>query len=370
MAFSAWRIDWRLTAAVAAIASLALVSTTAWSRTRDAPKPPLNGGFIQYDEDVLKEITAKKWGFVLSEMQTLGMKTVIVQYLGVAKDAAETPPPFLFEEVKKKCPSVIDPTPIILGEAKARGLDVYLGLLFPPEDSKGSTNARPGFWKPGNLATFAKANCTFAKQVADKYRGRFQGWYVPLENWVGKYSGGDVNEYVDDWRAFYANVAEVCKTEQPSLPVAISPCLPDRAYSGPDPKTAAEVYGKMLTGRNIDKKIDIVMLQDSVGEKPETWTPTTSAAHLAPLVDVCHPKGIRVWSNVESFERRGNDRLPCRFARFKSQIEAAQGVEARVTFDFFHYMNGRVHLKRWCDIDDYIARMADLHCQYRNTYIK
>src|SRR5271157_3609649 len=54
--------------------------------------PPLNGGFIQYDNDVIKEITAKDWIQVLDQMNAMGMKVVIVQFLGIAKDTGETPP--------------------------------------------------------------------------------------------------------------------------------------------------------------------------------------------------------------------------------------------------------------------------------------
>ena len=53
--------------------------------------PPLNGGFIQYDDDVIQQITAKGWVQVLDQMNALGMKVVIVQFLGIANDAGETP---------------------------------------------------------------------------------------------------------------------------------------------------------------------------------------------------------------------------------------------------------------------------------------
>ena len=45
--------------------------------------PPLNGGFIQYDDDVIQQITAKGWVQVLDQMNALGMKVVIVQFLGI-----------------------------------------------------------------------------------------------------------------------------------------------------------------------------------------------------------------------------------------------------------------------------------------------
>jgi hypothetical protein len=323
--------------------------------TPDARLPPLAGGFIQFTGEVLEELHPKDWYAVLGELKALGMKTVIIQRLGVAKDAGASPPPFLFEKYGKN-----DPTPIILDCAGKLNLDVYLGLVSPPDEN----NAQIGFWKPQNLSTFSNANCAFAKKVGEKYRG-FKGWYIPLENWVGEYPPKDSDkgqEFPDAWRQFYADVTSACKRSQ-QLPVAISPCLPVKSYSIDDAEKAAMIYESMLTGT----QLDIVMLQDSVGAKPETWSPTQAAAYLAPLKKVCTKHGMQLWSNIESFETNGSGWIPCLFERLDEQISATKNADRRVTFDFLHYMNGRVHLSSWSE--KYVGRMQKLHDKYKAKYV-
>jgi len=329
------------------------LSAPAASGHHDTATPPLSGGFIQFTCDALKELSGDDWHLVLRDMKALRMNTVILQYLAMAKNAGKDPPLFLFEEL-----GTADPTPIILEQANKLNLNVYLGLLCPPGDS----NAQPGFWKPDNLATFAAANRSFAKQIGEKYRG-FKGWYVPLENWLGKYPQPGSEEFPESWRKFYADVTAACKSVRP-LPVAISPCLPDPGYSNPNAEEAATVYEAMLRKTNLD----IVMLQDSVGAKPKTWSPEGAAAYLPPLKKVCSACGIQLWSNVESFETVGSNRVPCSFSRFDQQLSATSGVERRVTFDFFHYMNGKVRLKSWSP--EYLRKIQELHDQYRDKFIK
>jgi hypothetical protein len=114
------------------------------------------------------------------------------------------------------------------------------------------------------------------------------------------------------------------------------------------------------------------MFQGSVGAKPATWTPGRAAPFLISLRKAWQKNGKQVWSNVESFEIQGTNWVPCSFDRFDEQLRATQGNPAedlRVTFEFFHYLNGSVLLERWKAVPGYAERMKSLYDTYKNKYI-
>ena len=254
-----------------------------------------------------------------------------------------------------------------------------------------STNAKPAFWKETNLAAFAEANSSFAKSVWKRYGGHpaFKGWYITHENWVGWYPGpgwGHAREYPDSWRAFYAQATQACKAQRKrdgapnDLKVAISPCLPDHPYDaarpGAPPNTshvtvdeAVAIYAGMLA----DTGVDIVMLQDSVGAKPEVWNPTDAAVYLGPMSEICEANGMQFWSNLECFATTtvkdpvtGLDKteyMPCDPERFKTQLEVTankQVVAKRVTFEYVHYLHATKKLANGRPFPYYSSRMQDL----------
>lgn len=314
--------------------------------------PPLDGAFIQLDNDMLAQLRPDDWRAVLDQMNALKMKTVIVMYLGQAANDGEKPPPFLISEKGRT-----DPVVVLLEHAAKLKMKVYLGLVNPPGTGDDATNARPGYWKKENLSSFAKANSTFAKSVAAKYGDQpaFHGWYIPLENWIGLYD----YDPVEEWTEFYKTITTACKaaTKTPK-PVMISPCLPAKNYRKPA-KEAATIYGKLLKGTGLD----VVMLQDSVAVRASSLTIKEAASYLQPLAEVCKENKIAFWSNLECMDAGKKGWVPCMFDRFKQQLEATDGVEKRVTFEFFHYMNGKVYLKDWSP--DYRKRMNDVFTGYK-----
>ena len=335
--------------------------------------PPLNGGFIQINGDVIAEEKSGDYRTVLREMKQLGMDVVVIQFLGVGADnTSPDAPNLLYEEHR-----VDDPTLVILEEAAALEMKVYLGLVEPAPDECGiPTNGRPGYWTQQKLLAFSNANVKFARRVAALYKDRlaFRGWYITLETWVGGYPFEDKGA----WISFYEDVSAECRKLMPSLPVAISPLLPGKSASDPkgyieanQAQAAKNFFG--LLGR---AQIQVVMLQDSVGAKPEVWTPETAAPYLAALKAECPRKDMEIWSNVESFQNTPNakvPRVPCTPKRFLSQIMMTKGFP-RVTFEFFHYMNGVVSLEKWGKGEyanlHYMDRMKALHDWYRDTQVK
>ncbi|MGK7890737.1 MAG: DUF4434 domain-containing protein [Leptolyngbyaceae cyanobacterium] len=354
-------------------------------------KPILNGGFIQFDQDVLKELQESDWNQILDRMKALGMRTLILQYLGQADTDADIPltPDFLYEDFRTG-----DPVPWILEKAKAAEIDVYLGLINPPTNpgTNNPRNAQPGFWKESQLSDFTKANQAFAQKVWEKYKdySAWKGWYISLENWVGWYPKalGNATEWPEAWATFYRNISETCKglnalpEERNPLPnkrpVAISPALPskngnyvfdptqdkeeERNNVKPTTEEKIETFIKTLDNAGVD----IVMLQDSVGSKG--WKPDQLAKYYSFIKRVCEDNQMDCWANIESFEKpdlETNIRIPCEFSRLKEQLSVTAdfNLGQRVTFDFFHYMNGVVKLKRWNL--DYFERMQRLYEDYK-----
>ncbi len=334
---------------------------------------PLRGGFIPLNGEVIAEKKAGDYRAVVKEMKRFGMDVLVIQYLGAATDnASPDPPKLLYEQLK-----VDDPALVILEEAEVPPkMKVFLGLVQSAPDPPGEdTNGRPGYWRDGKLATFAQANVKFAQRVSELYKDKpaFHGWYITLETWVGAYP----YEKHAEWARYYEDVSAECRRLKPSLPVAISPMLPGRSDADPNgyieknPSQAAKNFFGLLG----QAQIDVVMLQDSVGAKPAVWKPDTSAPYLAALRSERPKQSTEIWSNVESFAgtQDPNVAVPSEPKRFESQLAATSGFP-RVTFDFFHYMNGVVFLEKWGKGPyakfDYIGKMKVLHDWYRDTQVK
>lgn len=297
-----------------------------------ADVPPLTGGFIQFDDTVLDHLDEQDWVRLLARFRVMGLRTLILQRLGLAVDNGPVPP----RPMTLAPPRALDPVPMILSTAAEMGMEVFLGLLEPPPE----TNMRPGYWSVDNLSQFAEANVRFAADLARRYPGA-AGWYVALENWVGNYR----DESPEHWRDFYARVSAGCKAVA-DRPVAISPGLPTEVYRV-CPEEAAESYARVLDGSGLD----IVMLQDSVGAKPEVWQPATVAPYAQALQQVCRQQGRQFWMNLENFEPASEGGFqPCTPERLQAQLAAAPADARRVTFDCLHYMSGVVRLPGWTDL--------------------
>ncbi len=331
-----------------------------------ATSPPLNGGFIQY-ETASFDLGRNDWDGLINRMDGLKMTTVIIQFLGkVAKVGPEAPA--LWCDVLGKKDK--DPTRFILqrvealnadGRPEERKIKVYLGLILPPDSAVGQIK----YWNEDKLKAFAHANGDFAERVAGRYKGSsaFGGWYIPLENWVGKYEQGD--EFPKGWHDFFQAVTGACK-RQVDKPVAISPFLPFIGYVTPE-DAAARTFAEIVKGTGVD----IVMLQDSVGAKPDLWSAAKAAPCLRSLRKAL-PKGTKLWANLENFELQGGRNVPGTLVRFDAQIDAARGIEGLdqlVTFEFFYYMNGTVFFQYLRDIPNYESRMTKMYEGYKAKYV-
>jgi hypothetical protein len=288
----------------------------------DPPKDKFTGGFIQLTNSMAVDdtrLTRQQWRDVLQSMKQTGMTTVIVQYL-VLKEATG-------DRSLMRPGTADDATELILSEADdLKGMTVLIGLWdcdFPT--SKFNT----AFFVEAKSKTLAAAETAWN----DMHYGRhasFGGWYIPVEPWNFKKDPDKIALLAD----FLAAVTAKCKELAPSKPVAFS-CYfnPDQVFYA-SPAETTNVYKQVFDRA----KIDILMLQDGVGEYGHAAA--DCQAYFTAYKAACGEK-VRFWGDLECFTRtEAGIRVPADAARLAAQFASAKGsTETCVTFDFFHYMN-------------------------------
>lgn len=310
--------------------------------TQPLMPPPLQGGFIQITEDVRRALLqGDALERFLDRLAGWRMDTLIVQRLAWLADG-ETHASFDLTTL----PAEADPIPALLIGAASRGISAFLGLVEPAH------NADTVHWTPQRLQGFLPLNQALARRAHLRYDGldAWRGWYIPLENWVGKYpqgqQAGNSRTWPEAWCEFFTAVTTECRrlNGQTSRPVALSPCLPGPNYDLAAP-IAVAAFAPTIAGSGID----ILMLQDSVGAKPQCWTPELAGDHLECLQDLALATGsgstpaFELWANLECFTTLpSGERLACSLERLKRQVANSQPAARRVGFDLFHHMNDRV----------------------------
>jgi hypothetical protein len=284
------------------------------------PHLALSGGFIQY-QDWMRKLDAPAWRKELSAMRSAGMDLVIIQWLKVNGSR------FLPANDHE-----IDPTQVILEDADAHGMQVYIGLAM--DDA---------WWQKATDAVYleraAGESITVAEEAWKRYgkHRSFAGWYVPQETWDAAYT----NAQIGSLRNFLRKISERCKALSGGKPVATAPFFGGNVT----PAVVEKVYGQLLDGAGID----ILMPQDGVGARG--WEADV-AGRVVPYFQAfrgaCVANGIALWADMESFRLihgAPKDSLPTQFeptdiGRLKQQFVAeAPFVSKFVTFDAFHYLS-------------------------------
>lgn len=282
--------------------------------------PALAGGFIQY-QDWMMKLDAPAWRREMSAMRRARMSLVIIQWL------KENDRRFLPANDKE-----IDPTQIILEEADAHGMQVYIGLTMD--------NA---WWLKATDAAYLKRAALKSLAVAEeawKRYGRhrsFAGWYIPQETWDDPYTGDQIALL----QGFLHQISAHCKALSGGKPVAFAPF-----YSGTvKPAVVEKVYAQLLDGAGID----ILMPQDGVGAR--AWEADVAgkvAPYFRAFQNACRANRVALWDDLESFRLvhgEPKDNQPTQFEptdieRLKRQLAAAAPFVSKfVTFDFFHYLS-------------------------------
>jgi hypothetical protein len=313
----------------------------AMEAAETGPHLALAGGFIQY-QDWMRKLDAPAWRNELSAMRRAGMDLVIVQWLKVNGSR------FLPANAAE-----IDPTQIILDDADAHGMQVYVGLAMDN-----------GWWQKATDADYlehaADESMAVAAEAWRRYGSHrsFAGWYVPQETWDAPYT----NDQIGRLRAFLRKISDRCKALSHGKPVAFAPFFGGETV----PSVVEKVYGQLLAGAGID----ILMPQDGVGARG--WEGADVAGRVVPYFGAfrgaCLANGITLWADLESFrlvhgepkDNRPTQFEPTDIGRLKQQIVAeAPFVSKFVTFDFFHYLSPYRGAAQRRLFEDYLREFVD-----------
>jgi len=172
----------------------------------------------------------------------------------------------------------------------------------------------------------------------------FKGWYIPQE---GSQNRHNIKELM-------GGLAALCKDVSPDKSVLISPYFRGRNITSESfsPKRTREEWENIL--ENCGKDIDICAFQDGTAPLDEY------AEYLKAAKAVCDKHGIKLWANVETFERDVRRMYyPIPFELLRRKIEIAEPyVEKYITFEFSHFMSPQ----------SIYPSARNLNTRYRNYY--
>jgi hypothetical protein len=172
----------------------------------------------------------------------------------------------------------------------------------------------------------------------------FKGWYIPHE------TGSNIFNI----QATMGGLAAMCKDRTPDKLVFISPFFRGvNLYPEPmSPQRTAEDWNNIWS--TCGKDIDICAFQDG------TATLDTYPDYLAEIKKVTDAYNIRLWSNVETFERDVRCMYyPIPFDLLRRKIKLAEPyVEKCITFEFSHFLSPQ----------SIYPSARNLNALYRNYY--
>ena len=277
-------------------------------------KYPITGTFI---DEITCDIPSsnwsrRQWAADLDNMKEVGMDTIIF-IRGGYKDLCLYPSK-IFATLKEEDD---DFAGFMLEEAAKRDMQVFMGLYISDLS-----------WQDGDRGGELRKNKLFVDEVLSRYKDipSFKGWYIPHEACSNNLS----------LQGTMHDLAALCKDKSPDKSVFISPFFrgtpvkPKVVFS---PERTLEEWNYIW--EESGKDIDICAFQDG------TVTIDVYEQYLAAIKPLCDKHNIRLWSNVETFERDiRNMYYPIPFDLLKRKLKIAEKyVEKCITFEFSHFLS-------------------------------
>ncbi len=274
----------------------------------------LSGGYIQLWGGMNEDET---WKAVVSEMKSLGMDRIIIQYMSSGVNLDES----------------MSIASMILKYAKRKNMEVFLGL------QKGLT---------GDLSSVELVNLDTSKEkslkIADRlktafeHEEKFYGWHIPLESWMSNYDDATTVNLQNYYKSLTTELKKILPKKVLISPFVNSPNIGSKTnLKRTTPEETRATYTTILQ----DTGIDFLALQDGVGAGHISVSDPGLPEYFSAMCDACKENNIELWANIESFtwisgigKGTASD-----IERFRKQLEVAQGASRIITFDFFHYMN-------------------------------
>lgn len=271
---------------------------------------------------------AEEWNREFEIYRRIGIDTLVVIRAGYRDRCV-----FAAESLPDLRPAREDLLALFLDLAGQYGLRLFVGLY-----DSGHHWLRGAWWRE------VEVNVAFVAELARRYGGHeaFAGWYLPHET-----SRNDLN-IIEVMGA----LGKACKEALP-LPVLISPFPQGVKQFGGDAFTLDETmdhWQRIFAGAA--GAFDVCAFQD--GQIEYTELP----AFYRAVRTLCDSYGVRMWANVESFDRDMPIRFPpadWRNLAYKLDA-AAPHVEKAITFEFPHFMSpqscwpsARNLFRRYCE---------------------
>lgn len=285
----------------------------------------ISGTFL---DEITYDIPAHNWGIEEweSEFRTFkecGIDTVIIIRAGLGNKVI-----FKSEVVcgyRKTMDNYVDMAKMFLELAAKYSISLYFGLY----DS--------GIhWVKNDWKKEVEINVDFIEEVWEKYGGyaAFKGWYLPHET-------GDTGCRIID---INTTLAKKIKSLS-DLPILVSPY-----FFGRNNPYEMLIYGqKDISVRNVEEHvrqwdeifaaysglIDFAAFQDGTADFLDI------ESYVSGMKELADKYGIKLWSNIESFDRDMPIKFPpTDWRKLLFKMDAVQEyVEKVITFEFSHFMS-------------------------------
>ena len=277
-----------------------------------------------------------EWRQLFAELAELGIDTVIYQASAWVEMRECYYPSAKFSDYRSW--NALDP---LIEATAAEGMTLYLGGL-------GSLSA---FDEQATAETLdaerdAQLEC-FRELMA--YRGGFHGFYMSPET---GFPGQRQPAREKMLNRFFSQVCQGVKELIPDIPILMSPCT--YYIEGMDREIRDFLYN-LFAGC----PVDYIAPQDSIG------TFGNRLPHLQQSFEiwrqVCDELGVKLWVNVESFERvkigTSNDFVPADFNRLRIQLANAAQFDKIISWEvpyFYSPLAGEQGQKLRAEYADYL----------------
>ena len=274
-------------------------------------KFPITGTFI---DEITYDIPSSNWSHEQWAADFDNMKAVGIDTLVFIRGGFEGRTVFPSENFF--CLRKDDFVEFVLTEAEKRGMSVYIGLYI--------SNLT---WNDGDVKGEVEANKLFIAEVVKRYgkHKSFVGWYIPHE-----VAGNSFNI-----ERLTKSLSAMCKDATPDKLVLLSPFFKEETTDH-KPFTAQRFYDEWdgIFG-SFGNDVDICAYQDGSASLKNVVEYFKAAKRL------CDGHGIKLWSNVETFERDVRKLyFPVPFELLQTKIELLKPyVEKSITFEFSHFLS-------------------------------
>lgn len=282
------------------------------------------------------------WNKEFRDMERLGLKTIIIQYVGAGEIS-------YYPSKLNWFTCQYDLLNTVMTVAANHGFEVYLGLYLNGKWWSKFSNKR-------FLEEEMRRNSLVIEELSELYKENpaFSGWYIPHE--VG-------NLTVLSWCSrkrlawFFKKIANYCKVADGNKPVGIAPYF--------SPLVSPVRFGKVWYRFLKKTPLDLVMLQDGVGCQRVSLD--QARLFFKEMEKACSKAGVDLWGDLEVFDQYHGypvDGLPfaarpANMGRIKQQIDLAHPyIKKLVCFEYNHYMSlcrGEEEFKLYQDYKNFIS---------------